>query len=266
MSEPLQVKPEQDFSFVCPSNEFRKVIEALQPVNDVLALQVSPSGMRLGAMDPSHVMMVVADLESNFFTFQNWDSRTIKSALQIDSLLKFWPTDVHVSPIQFKISPEKSIMSVESSGLTKTFEIATTPTTSEGITLPDEKKYVPTTEISVGVNVWRDAVTTISKMSGDMRLEANNNSLLLRAFEPDCVPALLAGSCNLPFHGEIRDESVVHYQSHSIIPFLEPLTKLADHVLLAFGSDMPLRMTAKFHHGFCRFWFAPRIYGDSTST
>lgn len=264
MSEQLQVKPEQDFCFVCPSNEFRKVIEALQPINDVLALQVSPSGMHLGAMDPSHVSMVVADLESSFFTFQDWDSRTIKSALQIDSLLKFWPTDVHVSPIQFKISPEKTIMSVESSGLIKTFAIATA-TTSDGVTLPDEKKYVPTTEISVGVNVWRDAVTTISKMSRDMQLEAHSISLVLTAFEPDCVPALLAGSCNIPFAGKIQNDLAVHYPTSNLLPFLEPLAKLADHILLAFGSDMPLRITAKIHHGTCRFWFAPRIYGDSPS-
>lgn len=261
MSEQLQVKSEQDFSFVCPSNEFRRVVQALEPVNDPLAVQISATGMRLGAMDPSHVSMAVADLEPGFF--QDWESKPSKMSFALSTalLLKIWSND-HVGPIRFKMSSDKTVVSIASSSLIKTFEIPT-PTEPDDPVI-DEQKYLPTTEIRVGTNAWCDAVTTVSKTSRGMRLEANSDSVVLKAFEPDLV---VPGFCELrSWHGEIHDSSVVHYGTDFIVPFLEPLSKLADHISLAFGSDMPLRITAKFHHGACRFWFSPRIYdGGSIS-
>ena len=237
---------------------WKNLITAIATLVDEASFNINEEGIRLRAMDPSHVAMV--DFEWPKTTFDEYVcNEPTKLSVNVAEMLKLLRRiggDESIELVLEAGSPK--LMMVLRSKYTWTFGMSTLePSTEE----------VPTPKISFNVSarlttsLLRNALEDASAVSDHIVFDASGEKLAMKATGDvgNVVVEVEKGTDEL-LNLEAKDNSHSTFSLNYLSEMVKAASNLSDVVLLEFSTDMPIRLNFEMpSKGKLQYYLAPRI-------
>ena len=237
---------------------WKNLITAIATLVDEASFNINEEGIRLRAMDPSHVAMV--DFEWPKTTFEEYVcNEPTKLSVNVAEMLKLLRRiggDESIELVLEAGSPK--LMMVLKSKYTRTFGMSTLePSTEE----------VPTPKISFNVSarlttsLLRNALEDALAVSDHIILDASSEKLAMKAAGDvgNVIVEVEKGTDEL-LNLEAKDNSHSTFSLNYLSEMVKAASNLSDVVLLEFSTDMPIRLNFEMpSKGKLQYYLAPRI-------
>ncbi len=235
------------------SNILKTSFDAISSIVDEVQIQTDSEGMRLDALDRSHITFV--HLELNVGLFDNYVCDEPEK-INID-------TDEFMRVLKRSKSNDRVIMEVDEGNFIITFEGEATRTFK--IRLIDIEYDNPAppqinhpTNFEVPFSLLKDSINDIDIFSDKIYLQVDEDKFIASANGE-------FGDASVEYiHGERIDESVKSAFSLDKIREMLKADKFSDIAEISLGTDMPLSLTLKMISGDGKlsFLLAPRLEAE----
>ncbi len=235
------------------SNILKTSFDAISSIVDEVEIQTDSEGMRLDALDRSHITFVHLELKSDLFDEYTCD---VPEKINID-------TDEFMRVLKRAKSDDRVILSVDEGNLIITFEGEATRTFK--IRLIDMEYDTPVppqlehpAHVQIPFSLLKDSINDIDIFS---------DKILLR-LDPDNFTASADGEfgdASIEYiHGEKITEEVKSLFSLDKIREMLKADKFSDVAQISLGDDMPLLLSLEMvtGDGELSFLLAPRLETD----
>lgn len=234
-------------------NILKTSFDAISSIVDEVQLQTDSEGLRLDALDRSHITFVHLELKASLFDEYICDEPE-KINIDTDELMKV---------LKRSKSNDKIILSLNEANLIITF-VGEAKRTFK-IRLIDMEYDSPTpppleypTKFEIPFSLLKDSINDIDIFSDKIILMVNNE-IFKAAAEGEF------GDANIEYiHGEKIDTEVKSVFSLEKIREMLKADKFSDVATISLGNDMPLTLSLKMisGEGELTFLLAPRIESD----
>ena len=247
------------FKIVIPDSKvWKNLMNAISTLVEEATFDVTPDGMKLRAMDPSHVAMV--DFEYPKSAFQEYEcTESTKLCINIGDLLKLMKRVEAGEALELSMDTATSKLIMKLTGrYTRHLSLPLLqPSTTE----------IPTPKISFDVKVrldadsLYDAIADIATVSEQVRFEANNEKLVLSGLgETGNVVVEFEKNSNAVVEFQVQKDSKALYG----ISFLEDMVKAGKTSskvsTIEFSTDKPIKIDFELPlQGKLTYYLAPRI-------
>lgn len=247
------------FKIVIPdSKTWKNLMNAISTLIEEASFDIAPDGMKLRAMDPSHVAMV--DFEYPKTAFHEYVcSEPTKLCVNINDMLKLLKRVESGESLELSLDTATSKLAMKISGkYTRHFSLPLLqPTTTE----------IPTPKISFDVKVkldadsLSDAIADIASVSEQIWFEANPEKLTLSGIgESGDVKIDFEKDSSSVIEFQVQQESKALYG----ISFLEDMVKAGKASskisIIEFSTDKPVKIDFELPlQGKLTYYLAPRI-------
>jgi len=236
----------------------KNMISAISTLVDEVTFNITPDGMNLRAMDPSRVAMV--DFEWPKTVFDEYICETpTKICINISELLKLLRKTGKDETIELTLDEKTGKLQITLVGkYTRTFTMPTLEMTEEEVPTP---KLSFNVKAKVTTDGLKGALDEASLVSDHVRLEADNEKLILRAAGDimGAVIELKKGSDAL-LDIEASEPSKATYSLSYLSEIVKSASTTSDIATLEFSTDMPIRLDFQQpREGKLIFYLAPRI-------
>ena len=254
------------FKIVIPdSKAWKNLMNAISALVEEATFDITSEGLKLRAMDPSHVAMV--DFQYPHTAFQEYVcSEPSKLCIDIGDILKLMRRVESGEQIELSLDPEKNKLVMKLIGrYTRRFSLPLLqPSTSE----PPTPKLTFDAKITIDGDCLNDAVTDISTVSEQIRFEAYPEKLILRGggetgdvvveFEKN-NEAITEFQVNTP-----ADNKSIPHKALYGINFLSEMIKAGTAAsklsTIEFSTDKPIKIHFTLpSEGMLTYYLAPRI-------
>lgn len=235
------------------SSILKTSFDAISSIVDEVQIQTDSEGMRLDALDRSHITFVHLELDADLFDEYICDE---PENINID-------TDEFMRILKRSKSNDRVIMSVDEGNFIITFEGEATRTFK--IRLIDMEYDNPTppeiehpTTFEVPFSLLKDSINDIDIFSDKIALEVDSEKFVASA-DGDF------GDASIEYiHGEKIDEHVKSLFSLDKIREMLKADKFSDIAEIRLGDDMPLKLSLEMitGDGKLSFLLAPRLETD----
>ena len=247
------------FKIVIPdSKTWKNLMNAISTLIEEASFDVTPEGMKLRAMDPSHVAMV--DFEYPKTAFQEYECpEPTKLCVNIGDMLKLLKRVEAGESLELSLDKAAGRLSMKISGkYTRRFSLPLLqPSTTE----------IPTPKISFDARVkldadsLSDAIADIATVSEQVKFEANSERLTLSGVgETGNVTIDFEKDSSSVIEFQVQQESKALYG----ISFLEDMIKAGKASskisTIEFSTDKPVKIDFELPlQGKLTYYLAPRI-------
>jgi len=239
---------------------WKNLIGAVSTIIDEGSFDVTSEGIRLRAMDPSHIAMVDFEWPKSVFEEYLCDEST-KLCINLNEMLKFLKRIESDESIDLAFDPKNARLNfILKSRYTRTFSMATLELSTEDIPTP-KVSFNSITRITT--RCLKNSLDDASTVSDQIQFETVENKLTLRAIGD-------LGTVNVDIEKGSEDllDLVVKQPSKSIysLTSLSEMVKatqnLSDIVTVEFSTNMPIRLNFELpQQGKLQYYLAPRIEG-----
>jgi len=240
------------------ARNWKNLITAIATLVDEATFNLNEEGIRLRAMDPSHVAMVDFEWPKTVFEEYVCDEPT-KLCVNVAEMLKLLRRTGGDESIELVLeSGSPKLLMVLRSKYTRTFGMSTLePSTEE----------VPTPKISFNVSarltasLLRNALEDAAAVSDHIIFDASSDKLTMRAAGDvgNVVVEVEKGTEEL-LSLETKENSKSTFSLNYLSEMVRAASSLSDVVSLEFSTDMPVRLNFEMpSKGTLQYYLAPRI-------
>lgn len=237
---------------------WKNLIGAIATLVDEASFTVNEEGIRLRAMDPSHVAMV--DFEWPKTSFEEYVcDETTKLSVNLAEMLKLIRRTGGDESIEITLeSGSPKLMMVLKSKYTRTFGMSTLEPSSE---------EVPTPKISFNISarlttsLLRNALEDAATVSDHIVFDASNDKLTMRATGDvgNVVVDVEKGTDEL-LNLDVKEIAHSTFSLSYLSEMVKAASNLSDIVMLEFSTDMPIKLNFELpSKGKLQYYLAPRI-------
>lgn len=236
------------------SKIWKNCISAMSTLVQEAAFVVSPEGLKLKAMDPSHVALVDLDLPAK--VFDNFD---VKEATTIGVNL------MEMNRVMSRAKPDDQLtIELADSHLALTFSGASERHFSVPVVdvepedLPEPKLEL-TAEVEVTAGIVQDGVKDAELVGDTVKIEASKNGIRIYAESDRGSSELKLGAGNKALPKlDVKAPAQAGYQVKYLGDILRGCHP-ADTIGIRLGTDLPILVEYPIADGKLRFLLAPRI-------
>lgn len=232
------------------SSILRTSFEAISSIVDEVQIQTDSEGMRLDALDRSHIMYVHLGLDADLFDTYVCDE---PEKINID-------TDEFMKVLRRSKSNDRVLMTLDNGNFIITFEGEATRTFKiRLIDIEDDNPAPPQVEyeshFEVPFTLLKDSINDIDIFSDTITFKVDPEKFSASA-EGDFGDASIDY-----FHGEEISETATSSFSLDRVSEMLKADKFSDVAMIGLGNDLPLSLTLKMvtGDGELVFFLAPRL-------
>ena len=234
-------------------NILKTSFDAISSIVDEVQIQTDSEGLRLDALDRSHITFVHLELKSSLFTEYICDEPE-KINIDTDELMKVLKRSKSDDSVILSLDEENLILTFEGEAK-RTFKIHLVDMEYESAT-PPELNHSATVEIPF--SLLKDSIQDMDIFSDKIILSVDSEKFIISA-EGEF------GDANIEYiHGEKIDTSVQSVFSLDKVKEMLKADKFSNVVTIKLGDDIPLSLALKMvsGEGELSFLLAPRLEND----
>lgn len=229
---------------------FKTSFDAISSIVDEVQIEVDSDGLRLNAIDRSHITYVHLELKESLFDIFECD-KPIKLNLDTEELMKVLKRSKNDDVMELTTDAGNLILSFEGA-VKKTFKIKLIDVEYDTPALPDIE--FPIT-LGIPIDTLKDAIQDIEIVADRVAFNIDEDKLTFEAVG-DFADAKVEY-----LHGEQISESARATFTIEKIKEMLKAEKFSDNTFISFGDDMPLKLTLELlnDEGNLTFLLAPRV-------
>ena len=234
-------------------NILKTSFDAISSIVDEVQIQTDSEGLRLDALDRSHITFVHLELKSSLFTEYICDEPE-KINIDTDELMKVLKRSKSDDSVILSLDEENLILTFEGEAK-RTFKIHLVDMEYESAT-PPELNHSATVEIPF--SLLKDSIQDMDIFSDKIILSVDSEKFIISA-EGEF------GDANIEYiHGEKIDTPVQSVFSLDKVKEMLKADKFSNVVTIKLGDDIPLSLALKMvsGEGELSFLLAPRLEND----
>lgn len=235
------------------SNILKTSFDAISSIVDEVQMHADEEGLRLDALDRSHITFVHLELKSNVFDEYTCDE-SLKINVDTEELMKVLKRSKAEDMVELTVDEGNLIITFEGEAR-RTFKIRLIDIEYEAPT-PPELDYP--TEFEIPFSLLKNSVQDIEIVSDKISLIVDQDKLIAAA-EGEF------GDARIEYlHGEKINEKAKSVFSLEKIKEMLKADKFSETVSIRLGNDMPLHLSLKMasDEGELSFLLAPRIESE----
>jgi proliferating cell nuclear antigen len=229
---------------------FKTSFDAISSIVDEVQIEVDSDGLRLNAIDRSHITYVHLELKESLFDIFQCD-KPIKLNLDTEELMKVLKRSKSDDVMELGVDAGSLIITFEGE-TKKTFKVKLIDLEYDAPTPPEIEYPI---KIAVPIRTLKEGVQDIEIVANKVSLSVDEDNLTLEAVG-DFADAKIEY-----LHGEkVNDSAKAIYAVENIKEMLKA-EKFADNTYISIGNDMPLTLSLELlnDEGKLTFLLAPRI-------
>lgn len=234
-------------------NILKTSFDAISSIVDEVQMQADNEGLRLDALDRSHITFVHLELKSDLFDVYSCNE-PLKINVDTEELMKVLKRSRSEDVVELSVDEGNLIISFEDEAR-RTFKIRLIDIEYEAPS-PPELEYP--TEFEIPFNLVKNSIQDIEIVSDKISLVVDADKFIASA-EGEF------GDAKIEYlHGEKINTKAKSVFSLEKIKEMLKADKFSDTVVLKLGNDMPLNLSMKMasEEGELSFLLAPRIESE----
>ena len=237
---------------------WKNLIGAISPLVDEASFDLDPEGIKLRAMDPSHVAMVDMGLPKTIFD-EYFSDKPTKLCVNIAEMLKLLKRVGGDESIELELDEKSARLTMTlKSNYVRIFSMATLEPLSEEIPTP---KISFNSIAKITTDSIRNAVDDISTVSDQIQFEMVDDKFIVHASGTlGSVTIKLDKESDEVLYFEIKEASKAIFSLNYLSEMVKAASNISDIVSIEFSTDMPLGLNFKLPQGGgLQYYLAPRI-------
>ncbi|MFH0848319.1 MAG: proliferating cell nuclear antigen (pcna) [archaeon] len=237
---------------------WKNLLSAIAALVEDADFEVSPQGVKLRAMDPSHVAMV--DFEWPASAFEEYTCQAqAKIRLNVNSMLKLLRrvTSDERLDILYDESTKKIDLTLKGQ-LPRKFTMPTLEPSEEEVPTP---KIEFKTKAKMVSGDLTDIVEDCQQISDNVRLESTQDKLIVSSSgDLSSYTAELTKNTEKLLEFEVQEPSKATFSLNYLAEIVKAASSTSEIVSLEFASNMPVRLLFDIpQQGHLQYYLAPRI-------
>ncbi len=244
------------------ARQWKGLVTAISTLIDEASFNFDENGMKLRAMDPSHVAMV--DFEWSKVVFQEYvcDGPT-KLCVNIGEMLKLLRRVGGDESVELSLDPKGARLSMTLKGkYTRTFSMATLEPSTEEVPTP---KIAFKASARLTTELLKNALDDAQAVSDHIVFDISGEKLLIKATGDmgNVVVEVEKGTEEL-LSLEAMEPSRATFSLSYLSEMVKASMNLSDILSLELSTDMPIRLNFELpQSGRLQYYLAPRIESQS---
>lgn len=237
---------------------WKNMINAISTLIDEADFNLDPEGIRLRAMDPSHVAMVDFELPNNIFDEYGCEEST-RLCINIHEMLKLLRRARSDESIELSLDEERARLNIVIEGrYTRTFSMPTLDTLGEEVPTP---KVAFNAKARITTACLRDVLDDASTVSDYVRLEMEPEKLLVRAAGDLGSVAIEISKDSGEILGlDVKEKARANFSLNYLSEMVKAGSAVSEVATVEFSTDMPIRLNFEMpQQGRLQYYLAPRI-------
>lgn len=227
----------------------KHVFDALSWIVDEIQIRVESSGMKLKALDRSHITFVDLDLQKDFFD-EFECNEPIKLNLDTEEMLKVLKRVKSDDTLTLTSDDNNLILIFEGNGVKRTFKIRLIDIDYEPPSPPDLEWGA---EIELPMDLFKTGIKDAEIVGDKIGLKVDSEKFYMAAGGE-------FGDADLQYiHGEKVDGKYMSIFSLERISSMLKAEKFASEISMCLGNNMPFYLSMINGSGVLSFLLAPRI-------
>ncbi|MCD7781265.1 MAG: proliferating cell nuclear antigen (pcna) [Methanosphaera sp.] len=229
---------------------FKTSFDAISSIVDEVQIEVDSDGLRLNAIDRSHITYINLELKESLFDIYECD-KPLKLNLDTEELMKVLKR-ARSDDVMELTTEEGSLVLTFEGRAKKTFKVKLIDLEYDTPSAP-EIDYPVT--IGIPIDVLKETIQDIEIVADRIKISIDEDNMVLEAVG-DFADAKVEY-----LHGEKVDTDVSAVYAIENIKEMLKAEKFADNTYLSLGDDMPVTLTLELlnDEGKLSFLLAPRI-------
>lgn len=235
---------------------WRYLIEAVSALVDEVSLRASPEGLKIRAMDPSHVALVDLELEPEAFTEYECDEPA-NIGLSLPEMLKLMK-NVKAGESMTVILEEGKRLRIEFVGAYK--RTVRFPSLELSVEEIPSLKVDFTVKAKVVSRSFRSTISEAQTIAETVKLKATREKLSISARgEISALDIEYTVGSEALLELEVKEEAEASYNLEFLSEIVGSAYRASDILDLEFASNMPLKLTFNLINGRIEYYLAPYI-------
>jgi len=239
---------------------WKDVITAISSIVDEASFNITPDGVSLREMDPSHVAMVEFEWPKSVFDEYVCKEAT-KLCVNIREMLRLLRRVKKGDMLELTLAEGKNRLNMRlSDGYIKNFSVPTLEPISEEVPTPN---VVFDVKARVTTSFLREAVDDASAVSDNIKLEMTEEKLIMRAEGSlGSVSIELEEGSESALGFEVKKEAKATFSLSYLSDIIKGASPSSSVATVEFSTDMPIRLNFELpSKGKLQYYLAPRIEG-----
>jgi proliferating cell nuclear antigen len=237
---------------------WKNLLSAISTLIEEADFNTSEDGIKLRAMDPSHVAMVDFTLEKKAFDEYHCD-KSVSIRINIDSMLRLLRRikSNETLELAFNEDTKKMILTLKEK-ITKQFTIPTLNPTGEQVPTP---KVTFNCKIKMAIGGLKEIMEDMQAVSDHVKLEAKENKLLVSASsELSSANIEVDKQSDILLDTEFKESALATYNLNYLTEMVKAGSALSETATVEFSTNMPIKIEFEISQkGKLAYYLAPRI-------
>lgn len=237
---------------------WKNLIGAIATLVDEATFDADAEGIKLRAMDPSHVAMVDFEWPKTIFEEYVCDDPT-KLCINISEMLKLLRRVGGDESLTLDLEEKTARLKMTlKSKYTRVFRMATLEASTEEVPTP---KISFNSVIKITTTCVRNAVDDASTVSDHIQFETADDQFVIRASGDVGSVTIEVGKDSEEILGfEVKEASKAMFSLNYLAEMVKAAANVSDIVTIEFSTDMPVRLNFELpQSGRLQYYLAPRI-------
>lgn len=237
---------------------WKNLIGAIATLVDEASFDADAEGIRLRAMDPSHVAMVDFEWPKTIFEEYVCDEPT-QLCINISEMLKLLRRVGGDESINLELEEETARLKMTlKSKYTRVFRMATLEASTEEVPTP---KISFNSTVKITTTCMRNAVDDAATVSDHIQFETADDTFIINASGDLGSVTIDVGKESEEILGfEVKEASKAMFSLSYLSEMVKAASNVSDIVTIEFSTDMPVRLNFELpQSGRLQYYLAPRI-------
>ncbi|MEM4342187.1 MAG: hypothetical protein QXF97_06510 [Candidatus Caldarchaeum sp.] len=236
---------------------FADIMRAVSLLVDEASLVFDAEGLRMNAMDPAHVVLVVLNLPRDRFEEYRVEGGRVFVNLNMRDFMRFLRRGGE-TPLSMLFDAEKNRLNLmfQEGGRSKSFSLKTYETLLEPTPIP---RLSFSSEVVIDMQTFKQAVEDCFLVDDVLRIKASTDALVFSAGNPsENTYSMRVGKDGPTLQRlECSEPTAASYSLVYLEKIVDGCHPLADTVSLAFTSNKPMRISVSDEA--LTYFIAPRL-------
>jgi len=262
MGTPQQEKKSSVFQLkIASSKLWKDMITAISTLIDEACFEITPEGLKLRAMDPSHVAMVDFEWPKTVFDEYTCAQRG-RLCVNVSEMLKVMKRVESDESIELSLDGKTARLNVRLRGrYIRTFSMPTLEAAGEEVPTP---KITFNAQAKVTTGSLRNAIDDVSTVSDHVSLQMSAEQFTMRAMgDLGSVNVEIPRGSEALLGLDAKEESKATYSLTYLAEIVKAASATSDVATIEFSTDMPVKLSfALPQGGRLEYFLAPRIEAE----
>jgi proliferating cell nuclear antigen len=237
---------------------WKSLISAISALIDEAGFNIDPSGIKLRAMDPSHIAMIDFEWPKNVFEEFVCD-QPINLCINVNEMLRLLRRIKSDESLHITLDEKLARLTITLIGsYTRTFSIPTLDTVDDAVPTP---KLSLKAKIRITTNTLKDAMDDASTVSDHIKLIMTNEKFVMNAQgNVGNVLIEIPKESEVILDMEAEEESTAMFSLNYLSEMIKAASALSEIAIVEFSTDMPIKLNFELPQGGkLQYYLAPRI-------